>query len=395
MKKIISVLFTTALLAGSVFAQEWGGIVTNQTKATTSNFKNASIEQSNAAYAWYNTAITSDSKWNLSSEVMYKYNFGYYGEEIGTVFTNVIDFDLLKVNGTANIGSGTATMAFGRYFVSDNSSIIFSQNCDGAMIKYGLPTMTLSGYLGFTGLLNGLNVSMLNPVRNEEGTAVVYAKKENANFYSLAHPIIPVILSMDFNSLFGNQTLNLQGMYFADLGKDEEGSKLGDRFYFGVTGKGPISGAIYYEASTVLGAVNFKKMSNYTRAQVLCYPIDVLSFKGGLEYISGNQGIFKTFTGVTSGAAYNSLLSPEYGGQLIPQLSIVYSTDTLYTEIGSKVIFKMPEDSCSIGGLEEKVSFVMNIFSDLQAGLELLMYYDLSGAGETNYYGIFNMRVTF
>jgi len=393
MKKLAAILLGSILFTGSIFAQEWGGIVTNSTKDSISNFTIHNIEQSNGAYFWLNTAISKDSKWYLSSEAMYKFTYGYYGKEIGSVFNNVIDFDLMKLIGTSELSKGTFSLAAGRYFVSDNTAVIFSQNSDGLMLKYSKPTVTFSGYAGYTGLLNGLNVSMISANRTEAGETVAYSKPDKAKFYCLAHPVVPVILTVDFNSIAANQTLSIQGMGFFDL-KDDLSAKA-QRYYLDLNLKGPIINALFYDLNSAFGSTNFTAFTNYSKAMLLCYPVPMFSFKTGVEYASGNQAIFKTFTGVTSCTAYNSLYSPEYGGQLIPQLSIVYSASNIYTELMSKAVFKMPQNKITLGGIQENLSVIANVFSDFQTGLEVMVYYDITGNRETNCSGTLNIRLTF
>jgi len=396
-KTIASLVAVIALTTGSLSAFEWGGIVSNDSKGITQNYASYSVEQSNGVFLWMNTQLSENAKWYLSSEVMYKYNFGYYGAEIGTSFKNIADMDLLKLSGSSDLGNGIFSLALGRYPILDSSGIVFNQVCDGALFSYSKTNVTFSLYTGYTGLLNGLTVSMLDAFRDETNKAVACQLKENAAVYTMAHPFVPMIFSADLSSVFGNHSLGFQTSAFFDLDKSETNTRRGTRMYGNMVMKGPLANSIFYEAVTVFGTTSFKNFTNYSRLMLFCYPSSIVSMKVGGEYASGKEQLnFDLFTTFTSKTAYNSLLSPEYGGQLIPVLTFDFYTKKVFMELNSKLVFLLPDGKFGMGGVQEDFTFLYNLFSDLQFSLNFITYLDLAGSGvDNNSYLTFSFKMTF
>ncbi len=371
MKRIFSIIITAAAItAAPLAALEWGGIVNNETEAYTSGFSasEATAVQSNGAYLWMNTALNRSKNLFFSGEVLYKYYFSAYSGN--TAFTNIIDLNLFKFSFEENIGSGSLQLALGRCPVSDMTGAVFSQTCDGFSAKLSLPSAIFSAYAGYTGLLNGLNVNILD--KNWS-----YAK--DGNFYTTADAYIPISASAEFPVLFGNQTLAVQLNTFIDT----EGNSA-SRYYANILMSGPIANELYYSAVTCFGTMNFNGLMNYSAVSVVCYPMESMSFLCGLEYASGKYGIFENFIGFTARTAFNSMSSPQTSNILMPKISFSFALGRMFAGFTGKYVMTYTENQMSSGGVEIGLSFSYGIFSDLQLGLDTNAFIDLRDSGDDN-----------
>lgn len=397
MKKLSIIAVFITLLATPVLALEWGGLFTDQTKVSSADFESFPIEQSNGVYLWFNTSLFENSSWMLNSEIMYKYNFGYFGKDEKTAeniisFTNIFDLDLLKISGSIPLTNGNMAVMMGRYFIMDNSGIVFDQTCDGVLVKYSAPTYVFSGYIGYTGLLNAFNVTILEPKRSDTGETLYFVIPEDADIYTFAHPYLPIMATLEFPNVFKNQTLSLQLCSFLDLYKGtEEGDYVpSNRIYGSILLKGPLGGPVFYSLVSVIGSNDFKTLNNYSKIMISCYPTGLLSFKIGAEYASGKQGILQTFTGFSSNTAYHSLSSPEYGDVILPQISFVASNKKFYSNVTAKVVLAIPETQITFSGVEGAVSAVYNVFSDFQLLADVTTYFNIVKESDNteSYYSI-------
>ncbi|MCQ2575596.1 MAG: hypothetical protein MJ162_02560 [Treponema sp.] len=378
MKKILFTVALCALLA-PVFAIEWGGVVKNNSQVSTPDFSSASINQADELYLWANQPLTEDGSIYASGEVFY--SFKYAGSLPGAVVSNVIDCDLLKVSGAFELGENAFGFNAGRYFVSDNSGAVFSQVSDGASVSFALPMLSLSAYAGYTGLLNGKSVTLL------DSSAAAYSADEG--IYVLSHGFIPVIADISFPVLFGNQSLALQCAAFIDTGAEKD-----NRYYGNLVISGPVANAVYYKASVVAGSTNFKNVMCYSAADLYVFPTDSFMINAGVEYASGNNGPFAPFAGISSRQVSSALSGPETSGVVLVKANMGISNNALYTGAGAKIVMDCM-DSFGMKGVEGTCTVSYNIFSDLQVGLDVAGYYDLSASSDSNYSATVRVAMSF
>lgn len=361
MKKIlVSVLAVLCFLA-PVAALEWGGLVNEEAKYTKTG--DGSFRQSNSAFLWVNAPLSGNGLWSFSAEGMYKYTLDIAGE--AKTFNSIADVDLLKLSGVIKAGSSTTTIAAGRFIVADNTGANFSQCCDGLSINANLSKVCVGAYVGYTGLLNSLNVSILG------------AQPETVNqFYTLCHAYLPMIVTFELPSIAGNQSLALQGEAFMDAGKGEKYN----RFYGNLKMAGPIVGTVYYNLVTSFGFVN-KDIMNYSSLAISAYPSSALAFNVGAEFASGDLGKLKPYTTFTSKTAYNSASAPEMSGCIVPSFDCIFTTGSMFVNVAAKAPLLMPEKKPEFGGVGADVTFIYNVFSDLQAEVDFGYFKDVATKG--------------
>lgn len=360
MKKILSGLIAAfCLFAAPLSALEWGGLVNNESKFTKTSTN--AFRQSNSVYLWMNTPVTSDASWTFSTEGMYKFMFDAPAKTV----TNVADVDLLKLSGLVDLGVGTAQIAAGRFFVADNTGVNFSQCSDGFSLNMMMSKYNIGLYAGYTGLLNNLNVSILG---GAPGTS--------NKVYALCHGYIPAIVTFELPSILGNQTLAIQGEAFLDTAKEDKLTRL----YANATLGGPIIGTVYYNAVTSFGFAS-KKIMNYSSFSVAAYPSDSLAVNAGVEYASGAAGKLAAYQTFTSKTAYGAASSPEMSGCIVPTADVIFTTGSLFSNLTVKAPLAMPEKSAKFAGVGADLICIYNVFSDLQAEVDVNFYKDVLNKG--------------
>lgn len=366
MKKLLLVI-TAIFLILPLSAFEWGGLITEDFKYQYNN--SSSFRQSNNVALWMNLPITNDASYYFAGQASIKYFYDINSQN-GNQFMPVADVDLAKLAGRASVKNSVVSIAAGRYAISDLSRKIFNQNCDGMSLKIAVPGSEYSLYAGYTGMLNSLNVTMLgeNGIAHEAASSV----------YSKAHDYIPLLLEMEIPSAFLNQAINAQISMFYDL----EATKY-NRFYFTAGMNGPVAGPLYYALSATLGSSTFKNFYAYGNLSLQAF-ISSFTVKVTGEYASGNQFGLSPFTTFTSNTAYNSLLSPELSGVILPGIDIAYTVGGLYTSLAGKFVLGFPESDVIVKGVNAAGNLVINLFSDLKTSLSGIYYYDIEGSGELN-----------
>lgn len=363
----------TAICALFVFVTpavslEWGGIFKNDTQALLPNFNNFSFSQSNSLYMWI-TSPLGQSGMYFSGEGMYKYTLTV--TDGNNDFVNVADIDLFKIYGDYELNKGTFSFSAGRYMFADSTSAIFIQNFDGASIKYSGRKFAFSAFGGYTGLLNSLAVSMIN----KDG--VVFESKNK--FYNLANGFVPAGATFEFPSLFANQALSLQALAVLDMGEEKY-----NRYYGTLLLSGPLSNKVFYYLASAFGTTDFASIMNYSTFSLYMYPTDIMSVSLGTEYASGKNGFLSPFLGVTSRSVVNSLSAPQTTGAIIPNVSCSFVVDKVYVGITSKVLLAIPESEVQVKGVEADLSFIYAPFTDLQLGLDINSYIDISKSNDNN-----------
>lgn len=372
LKKLAVLVCSVLVLCSASFASEWGGLVSSRFSPVIPSFAeitgdSLSFQQSNDIYVWMNSAI--NTKKTLFFDVELKYEFGWNYASSKESFFHFLDADLLKFSGQTEIGETSLSFALVRFPVSDSTGVVFSQLSDGILATAEWPLVTLSGYAGYTGLLNMLdssgasNVSMIG----KDGAV----ETSSLSFYAPAHPYIPVNLSVQFPAVFGNHTLSLQTNAFFDT-KDDF-----NRYYANLLMTGPLANSFYYTAATTFGSVNFLNVANYTSLNFVLFPSANVAVTFGGEYASGDgQLFFSKFTGFTSRVAYNSFQQPQTSGIIIPMAGVTFTAgESFYTGITGKFVMVMPGTTIEKTAAEVATDLIYNLFSDLQLGLNVNWYF--------------------
>lgn len=365
LKKICAAITAVLVLASAAYSMEWGGVFKNETEFDANNFVTKDplgkiFSQSDAVYLWLNTPLNKKSTIYLSAEGMYKFKFATDFADVKDV-NNILDIDLLKFVGDVYIGPGVLSINGGRFPISDITGVIFNQTSDGLSVKYTLQACEISTYAGFTRLLNANTVTMLG----SDGFIELPVSK----VYSLSHSYVPLSASVSFPALFGNQSMTIQALSFIDGGADKQ-----TRSYGTFVLQGPVTDIFSYEFSTTFGTTNFKSAMNYTAVNLSIYPTNFMLIQTGIEYASGNNGKLSSFTGISSRTAYASAFSPETSGVIIPKVVFGFTGANYQLGVTGRFVLGCPEAKVAAKGIDANVSFLYNIFTDLQLGFNTGIY---------------------
>ncbi len=368
MKKSFIVFCSIVLILTKGFAFEWGGVFDNESTIGYDIFPNKnyiaefSFTQKNGLHVWLSNTLSKDGIWKLNSEVAYIADINSQPEP---VFQNILDLTLLKVSGQVPMKKSTIDISLGRFFISDKTENIFSTTSDGAYLKFNLSRVGIGGYIGFTGLLNSLNVNGIFGFNDESV----------AHIYKLQYPVVPIILSFDFPSLFANQNLSFQVLGSIDCGND-----VGNKFYGTLLLDGPIYSKLFYTVQTTFGTQNFTNIMNYTSLNFMWFPLSFANINLGVQYASGNEELKElnvvSYSSVTS-TSKESIKGLPVSDCLLPAASIVFYSGPFYSKFEVKCdldILNEQGQLFSVRGYYGKLNSTFNVFSDLQIGLDLNLY---------------------
>lgn len=368
MKKIFTSVLFTILCCSFSFSLDWGGVVTNNTIFSTLNFDNVDLQQSNDVSVWLSTPLGS-SGFTFSGELLLKYNMTIT-KTVPNTFEPIVDCDLLKISGSKPIGDSNLLMEFGRFRISDITSVVFNQLCDGANFVFSFPLFNMRTYAGYTGLLNGLNTTIISEY------AVPYSNIYN--FYSTAYPLLVLDASFDFPYLIPAGDLKFEYIYFG-----ETKNFAYNRMYCNVLLKGMIGEKAEYKVASVLEVMNTEKIANFSEVEVT-FPINDNSYIAcGAEYASGLNGPLVPFSTVSSRTQIKSFIYPETTGSIIPNVNYVYLKDDLLLKLDLKLDMNCI-DSFEFCGVQLDSVFLYNLFTDLQIGLDGTVYFSTGSEEDDN-----------
>ena len=370
-KLIVSICTVFCLMAAPLTAVEWGGLFFNDTGAGINgpDYNDLEISQANGLSLWLKSPLA-DSGFYFSGEALYKFKLTFPKGD-SPVFEQIADVPLLKVAGDVELGSGLLSLNAGRFYYVDSTATVLSQTIDGASVKYSLPAVNLGFFLGYTGLLNSLNVPMAG-----------CSPKPEAKIYDLAEPYLPLGVTFEFPSLFANQSLELDAYYIADLTVSEN-----SRCYADLLLSGPITNSIYYNLVSSVGSVNtFKSIMNYSAFTLIAFPTETVAINAGVEYGSAQgQGSLATF--VAPGYSYN--------GDIVPKAGFTFATSTMSLDLSGSYILGYDGTKYSGTRADVNAGFIYNIFSDFQVGLAFTGQIDVTGGNDSSYNLYLNVALAF
>lgn len=370
-KLIISICTVLCLFVTPLTAVEWGGLLFNDSGVSTPDFKDITVKQSDGISLWLKTPLGTNSGFYFSTEALYKFNLEI-NKDAGTSFTQIVDLPLLKVSGDIAAGPGLLSLNAGRFFYVDGSTAVISQVVDGVSVSYTLPVVKVGAFAGYTGLLNGLNVSM-----------AVSPEKDN-QIYNMAYPYLPLGGFVELPALGGNQSLELDAYYLLDLG-----SAKNNLCYANLVLSGPIANSVYYNAATSLGFINFKSMMNYSALSFLVFPSNSISLNAGVTFGSAaDQGTFASFTSL-------SPVSFAAAGKITPKVGLTFTTETLCFDLGGNFVLLYDAGKYSPSNTDWNIGVIYNIFSDLQVGFSADASIDLTEAKANNFNVKLNISLAF
>lgn len=345
------IVFLTVLfcLCAPSFAVSWSGLIDNTTKFSENHdFSEPALEQSNGIYLSIRVPVSKKGSLVFDAEALYKYNLKCAFKKNTSTFTNIVDSDLFRLSGAWKLGNGMLNMNFGRFFVNDSNGIVFNQISDGLLLTYNAKKFDARVYAGYTGLLNSLNVSMVE-------NALVPQK--NKDFYSLCPQYIPIIADFSYKTLFNKHTVGILGEMFMPVS-----DKYTQKTYGSLYLKGPVSTWGSYSVVFTAGAVEFKKFMFDGKADLNVYVKNGM-VTGGVEYLSSENDNMLAFTGMTSRTVTNDAL---FSGGVIPKVSYMFVKGNLFASVTGKGVIGITRTETKFQGIDVSGSIIFNVMSDLQ-----------------------------
>lgn len=377
MKKVVTGFIALSCLLASAAALSWGGLVDNNTRfSSNDDFTRLALNQSNGIYFSVNSNLNKNASMRIAAEGLYKYNASFDFKENETKFKNIADVNLLKFTGNWALGPGALALNLGRFQYQDFSGSVFSQVSDGAYISFDTLDVKASVYAGYTGLLNRLNVSMVD---NET--------KDDDQFYALCPKYIPLAADISYKKLFEYHTVGLQAAAFLPLSDDYKMKAYGTLIlngYIGTLGS--------YDARVTLGTEKFDGLMLDAKLDGTFYASNNLMVTAGGEYVSGAQGDIKPFLTISSRSFGGA---PVYNGVIVPKVGVMYVAGKFFASATERIIITMPKDEAKLDGFDTSVNVIYNAFSDLQFGCDIGAYICKETKTNSNYYATVKASLAF
>ena len=370
------------------FSVETGGLLTNDSKlANVEKDGSLKLDQKNGVNFWLRAPLNEEGTSYFAGEASFQTEYDTAETDSDKKLKLYADLNLFKFVFKNELDSGNIQFSLGRFFNSDLTGLVYSQNADGLRFDANLPRVALTLFGSYTGLLNAKTVSMLE-IDSPDTT------DKEKTVYVLAHKYAVGGLTFSLPHFAAGQTLSLEGLATLSL----ESTKY-NRFYGTFALNGPIVSPVFYSISSTIGFAKYDEQDmvkgNLSKASISVYP-DFKSMSVSLNgvYASGKQGPFEAFQGFTSSTAANSLSEPEYSGILkaglsatikpVSNLLLSAGGDVLFTTIGGEESNKIEQ-----AGFQYSAGFNWQIVSDVSLGANFLQYigkedYETQfGAGKT------------
>lgn len=371
LKNVFAVISALAI-AQSVFALETGGLLTNDSKFLNAE-KDGSLklDQKNGINLWFRNPVSQDGSSYIAGEGSFLFEKDMRIEDSEKQLKLYADLNLLKLVAKKELESGNLVFSAGRFYNSDLSGLVYTQNGDGVKLEASLSGVEFSVFGAYTGLLNAKNITILGndtDLTDKEKTVYVMANKFAVGALTLSLPYF-----------VANQTLSIEGFGALSL----ESTKF-NRFYGTVALNGPLFTPVFYNISSTMGFAKYDEedmvKGNLTKGSISVYPdFKSMSFSLNGLYASGKQGSFEAFQGFTSNTAVNSLKEDEYSGIALAGISAsIKPVENFLFFAGADVVFDTlageEQKSIERSGLQYSAGFNWQVVSDVSLGANLSQF---------------------
>ncbi len=371
LKNVFAVISALAI-AQSVFALETGGLLTNDSKFLNAE-KDGSLklDQKNGINLWFRNPVSQDGSSYIAGEGSFLFEKDMRIEDSEKQLKLYADLNLLKLVAKKELESGNLVFSAGRFYNSDLSGLVYTQNGDGVKLEASLSGVEFSVFGAYTGLLNAKNITILGndtDLTDKEKTVYVMANKFAVGALTLSLPYFAA-----------NQTLSIEGFGALSL----ESTKF-NRFYGTVALNGPLFTPVFYNISSTMGFAKYDEedmvKGNLTKGAISVYPdFKSMSFSLNGLYASGKQGSFEAFQGFTSNTAVNSLKEDEYSGIALAGISAsIKPVENFLFFAGADVVFDTlageEQKSIERSGLQYSAGFNWQVVSDVSLGANLSQF---------------------
>ena len=371
LKNVFAVISALAI-AQSVFALETGGLLTNDSKFLNAE-KDGSLklDQKNGINLWFRNPVSQDGSSYIAGEGSFLFEKDMRIEDSEKQLKLYADLNLLKLVAKKELESGNLVFSAGRFYNSDLSGLVYTQNGDGVKLEASLSGVEFSVFGAYTGLLNAKNITILGndtDLTDKEKTVYVMANKFAVGALTLSLPYFAA-----------NQTLSIEGFGALSL----ESTKF-NRFYGTVALNGPLFTPVFYNISSTMGFAKYDEedmvKGNLTKGAISVYPdFKSMSFSLNGLYASGKQGNFEAFQGFTSNTAVNSLKEDEYSGIALAGISAsIKPVENFLFFAGADIVFDTlageEQKSIERSGLQYSAGFNWQVVSDVSLGANLSQF---------------------
>ncbi|MBQ8013635.1 MAG: hypothetical protein IJ257_04450 [Treponema sp.] len=365
--------FAALLLSSFTFAVETGGLISNDTKLSNIEKEGSlKIDQKNAVNLWLRAPINEDGTSYFITEGLFQTDYDDAVPESDQKLKLTLDLSLFKLVLHKELDSGSVNFSAGRFFNSDLSGIIYTQNGDGAKLEAKISRINISAFAAFTGLLNAKTTTILTEPTPANSSPVLTDKSKE--IYVTADKYLVSALTFSLPHIIASQTISLEG-----FGAFSFESTTFNRIYVTAALNGPIVAPVFYNISSTFSFTKYDesdmKTGNLTKGAITVYP----NFKSmaislnGL-YASGKQGSFERFVAFTSGTAVTSTKETEYSSLLKAGLSAsIKPVRTLILRAGGDLVFDAAE-SINYAGIQCSAGFNWQALSDVSLGASFSQY---------------------
>ncbi len=409
MKKKIKFQSALRIIAAAFFlisgffnaaAFDFGGVLTNDSAFQTYFDGEFNLDQKNSISLWARQNFDKAGENFFAVEGSYNFEGDFEKENDDEKFTNALDLTLFAANLSNHFDSSKINFTAGRFYFSDLSGIVFTQDADGAKFDFQNGYFRISAYGAYTGLLNALNTKIIsaNPaqiLQKGETPAVQDNSKifaaDNDKVYDCAEKYAAAALTLSFPFFAANQTVSAEFLGAFRL-EDEKYNRM----YATLSFDGPVYNSLFYDFSSTFGFMNYEKevengksetkndVSNLSKIGLYYYFSKASLGLSGI-YASGNQGPFSPFLGFTKNVSTYSLQEFLYSGIIkaganatlkpLENLLLSANCDLIFNALAGDKNEKEME-KIEYYGFEYSAGATWQVKSDFQLGVTASQFFD-------------------
>ena len=363
MKKIISIL-TSILLATSVFAFEWGGMI-GASEYTKDTIGNLSFKQYADIDLWFRHAFSKNL--SMAGDIFYSFDYNFDGSDFESASERKLDLNSFFLKGDYQLGSSDWDIGFsvGRFVVADATSLVLAQKIDGIGVSFSsAENISLKLYGGYTGFLNKKTNEMYAPYYTEDETFL--------EIYTVNVPYFITGFSTNFESLFADQNLCAEVLAAIDQ------SLIYNQVYVDFSLDGPIYKSLYYAFATS-GEMIFDQNAEKTFDWGALAKFEIMYFFNWNSLTLDASAVYMTdtFTPISQaeasidGAYYNSIMKTGLTAS-------AKFLGVLFVTLGVDAVFDDENYAPTYSGIQYDVALRYQVLDDLQlsASAAQLFYAD-------------------
>lgn len=361
MKKILfycAIIFLTT----PIFCVDWGGRVFNDTSFVMQSGEFHPVQFDMADF-YISAPLNKKNTATIDARASFQFTYDDTDYAVHE-FDCALNLDTLRYSQRIPTKGGDISLSVGRFFGSDLTGVIFSQQSDGVNVGFQNMTIQCNVYLGYTGLLNAKVAKIFVPADTD------YYEPYQP-LYAFAPRFVPLGFSVYLPALFNNQNLGAEFWTFFDANGDNF-----NRSYITVSLDGFTSRYFFYDAKLTFCIEYPDDLSLRTLVRLNVIPLDsfLISFYG--DYSSGENGLLSPFVSFTKSVAFKKYTGDVYYSG-IAQFGLNITkifVEVVQLALNCAIITDCTDDSPSYDGVNFGAGVAWNIFQDLQAGLSFTQF---------------------